>query len=379
MIYLDNSATTLKKPKEVSKALKDSISSLKYANPSRGSYDMSIDGLRLIYNTRKKVAKLFHIDNPLNIAFTPNVTYSINLVLNSLNLKKVVTTDSEHNSVLRPLYYMQNNGLKLSFLELNDKGEIVSEKLKELIKEDIDAIVITACSNVTGNITDLDKIYNIIKDKNILMIVDLAQLGGVKDINLSKYNNSIFCFTGHKSLYGPQGIGGIIVNADIEFNQVFSGGSGHDSFLKTQPTQMPDVFEYGTQNIHSIAGLSAGLDYILKKGMNNIEKELIKKTKYFYNKLKSIDGVKIYGNHSINTAPIVSMNYKDINASKLSTLLWEKYKIATRAGSHCAPRLHNHFNTEKQQILRFSFSTFTTYKELDYSVNSLKEIIGTFI
>lgn len=378
MIYFDNSATTLQKPIEVANAVYNSISSQKYGNPSRGSHDFSINALRGLYKTRFEIAKLFSIDEPLNIALTSNVTTGLNLVIRSLlnNTDHVISTDSEHNSVLRPLYQFQSRGGQVSFLKIDFKGNIILDELKKSLKKNTKALIITQASNVSGIATDIERVFDFCLENNLILIIDGAQGAGTLSLKFKgrEFPRTVYAFTGHKSLYGPQGTGGLIFVGDIVLKSVFSGGSGINSFSRTQPDILPDIFEYGTQNVHSNAGLFEGVKYINETGIENIERNLYKLTKYFYDSVKNIDGVILYNDFSSRMAPIVSLNFKHYSSSELSDILWNKYEIATRPGSHCAPKYHESMGTRERGMVRFSFSTFNTFEEVDEVVNILRRL-----
>ncbi|CEM61164.1 aminotransferase class V-fold PLP-dependent enzyme [Treponema phagedenis] len=375
IIYFDNSSTTLIKPKEVGDAVRDSINSQAFANPSRGTYDMSVNSLRKIYTLRSELAEFFGIDEPLNIALTSNVTTALNLSLNSILASgdHVITSLAEHNSVLRPLYHLNNLGVEISFLPLTDKGEIDLSFLEKLIRPTTKAVVITHMSNVSGIVTNLQVVYDFCLMNNLYLIIDAAQSAGVINIkfNKGKYPKTIFCFTGHKGLYGPQGTGGIIRVGDFDLHEVFTGGGGN-SKLKTLE-EMPDIFEYGTINVHSNAGLLEGVRYVKKYGIEKIEKHNKDLAKYVYENLKNLTGAVLY-NEIENNGGIVSFNYKNYASKKVSDYLWEKGQIATRPALHCAPLYHKAMGTYERGMVRVSFSTFNTKEEADQLLKILCEM-----
>lgn len=370
MIYLDNAATTIDKDQRVARAVYDAIYSRDFANPSRGAYKLSLNSLSLLMETRKNVGRLFGMKNPLNVVLVPNVTYGLNFVIKSLFKKgdHVITSVSEHNSVLRPLYSI--DGLSLSFLDL-DNFFIDFSNLEDLIKENTKALVITGASNVSGNITNLEYVHKICQKHGLKLIIDGAQLAGYVNFDISKFPDSIFLFTGHKGLHGPQGTGGFVINGDFEFSQVFSGGSGFDSFSKTQPHVLPDLFEPGTHNVHSFAGLNEAVKIILE---NNHKDKLNKLQEKLEKGLREIPGLTFYKNFDKKSVPIVSFNIKNMEAGKVSTILWEKYSICTRAGSHCAPLFHEKMGTKNKGIVRMSLSYYNTYEEIEKAIEAVREI-----
>lgn len=372
MIYLDNAATTIDKDESVARAVYNAINSKSFGNPSRGAYKVSLDALDLLMQTRKKVGSFFGMDNPLNVVLCQNITFALNFVIKSLFNKSdhIITSLSEHNSVLRPLYDLEKDGAEISFIGIKDDFSLDLEKIKKLVKKNTKALVITGASNVSGVLTDLDKAYEICKKNNLNLIIDGAQVAGYLPFDINKYDNSIFLFTGHKGLHAPQGTGGFIVNGDFDFRQVFSGGSGFDSFSKTQPHVLPDLFEPGTANVHSFAGLKAAIEFLEKNPHDDINKL----TKILYDGLKDIKGLKFYSNINLKHVPIISFNIKDIPANYIAMKLWDDYEICVRAGSHCAPLFHEKMGTKKQGIVRMSLSFYNTKEEIEKTIEAVKNI-----
>ncbi|MEL3908206.1 MAG: aminotransferase class V-fold PLP-dependent enzyme [Treponemataceae bacterium] len=379
MIYFDNAATTLIKPEQVRKLIIEGISSGKYGNPGRGSHKAALNALEEIYKTREALAKLFNLGEPENIALTQNGSASLNFVINSLFAEPqnahIITTVTEHNSVLRPLYALEKKGLKLSFVGINEEGVLNYEMFENLIQAETKAIITTHASNVTGNKTDIERVYKIAKKHGLIFIVDASQTAGSCPIDISAFENSIFCFTGHKGLLGPGGTGVICVNGDFKFSQVFSGGSGHDSFNKNHPNQMPDIFEVGTINVPSFMGLRGGVEFILEVGTKTIEAKLNKLKQAFLKGLTNIPKLKIAGDKTFEkTSAIVSLNLAELSSSELSFVLDDSYEIATRPGAHCAPRLHEALGTKEQGLVRFSFSYFNTIEEINKALEVLETL-----
>ncbi len=375
MIYFDNSATTLQKPEEVGKEVFRGIASGQFGNPGRGAHSAAHNALAELFKTRQSLAELFNIKNPLNIALCQNATAALNLVIKSLFSHKdgIITTKLEHNSVLRPLYQLEDQGAALSFIDFDtETGNLLYDEIEPAITPRTRAIIVNHCSNVIGSVCDLDRIHAICKKHNLIMIVDASQSAGTIPIDVSKYDNSIFCFTGHKGLYGPQGTGGIAVNGAFTFKQVFAGGSGVHSFDRMHPAEMPDVFEAGTANVPSFMGLTAGCAYIRKTGIKTIAAQLEKLRKDFIEAVRMIPDIKIYGATGAGAA--VGINIGDMPSGEVSRLLDETYAIMTRPGAHCAPLVHKTFGTEKQGIVRFSFSSFNTEEEIKEAAAALKKI-----
>lgn len=373
-MYFDNSATTLHKPASLKEKYIELLESESYGNPSRSGHALSQNSMMGIYETKMDLAKIFHIGDPNDIALTENASFGLNMVIKSLIKENdhVITTTTEHNSVLRPLY---QSGAELSFLDFDDNCEVDFDKISELIKENTRFIVSNHASNLLANLNDLDKIHEISDKYNLVMIIDMAQTAGCVDVDLSKYTNSIFVFTGHKSLYGPSGTGGIIKVGDFDFSNVFAGGSGVNSFDKCHPKDFPAIFEVGTSNFLSQIAMDASLKFLLETGIENINEKIKKLTKRFYEGIENIEGIKIYSKKPEGDfTGIVSFNLSDMDSSELSLILDEEYNIQTRPGAHCAPLIHKHFGTENQGIVRFSFSYFNTDEEIDTAIKAVKEI-----
>lgn len=372
MIYFDNSATTLQKPPEVAQAVARAIQ--KFGNPGRSFCDPAMEAARAVFQARSEIAKLAKLENPLNIAFTSGSTESLNLVLNSLvsSSDNVITSVLEHNSVLRPLYKI---GCQLSFIECDDEGNLILNKLDKLLKKNTRYVICTHGSNLTGTITDVGCLSDFCKKNGLIFILDVSQtLGSIETLgNMA----DILCFTGHKALFGPQGTGGVITNMKSGFNLVKTGGSGSNSFALNQSLEMPDIFEAGTHNAHGLAGLQKGVEYINRLGVDTIAEKENYLIRIFLRGISDIPSVRLYGpgfNAGGKRLPIAALNIGDLPAEDVAYQLWEKWRIATRAGSHCAPLVHKHFKTQEQGMVRFSFSVFNTQEEIYLAISALHEV-----
>lgn len=381
MIYFDNAATSKKKPDEVIEAVVAAMTNL--GNAGRGVNAASLDAGRIVLDTRKKIAKLFNIKDCNNIAFTYNSTESLNIAIKGFLMREgihAISTILEHNSVLRPLYECEKKGLEIDFVRADELGNPKYEEFESLIRNNTKAIICTHASNLTGNIVDIGRIGKLCKERGIIFIVDASQTAGVIPIDVEDMNIDILCFTGHKSLLAPQGTGGIYINPELYIEGLKSGGTGINTYSKIQPKEMPTRLEAGTLNVHGIAGLNAALSYIERYGIDNIRNKEEKLCEYFYSKLKElseISDIKIYGDFSsFNRCPIVSINIEDIDSSEIGDILYSEFEISVRSGGHCAPLMHEHFETKEQGMVRFSFSHFNTIEEIDFCIESLKNILG---
>ena len=378
MIYLDNAATTMKKPQCVIDAVVAAMSHM--GNAGRGATTAALDASRVIYDTREKLSDLFNLQTPSRVAFTCNSTESLNTAIKGIlsSGDHAITTALEHNSVLRPLYDLQSKGMELSIVDCDENGNIDYNDFEKLIKENTKAIVCTHASNLVGNVLDVKKIGSIAKKHNLIFIVDASQSAGVFEIDMQDMNIDILCFTGHKGLLGPQGTGGICVREGIDVRPLKVGGSGVNTFSKEQPVEMPTHLEAGTLNGHALAGLNAALDYLKEEGIDNIQKREEELMFRFYNGIKDIKDIKIFGNFENKRAAIVTFNVGDIDSAAFSDELSFAYDISTRAGAHCAPLMHKAMNTVEQGAVRFSFSHYNTEEEIDTAIKAVKEIAASY-
>lgn len=375
MIYLDSSATSFLKPPQVAEAVFRSFNTI--GNAGRGAHAPTLNASRLIYDTREKLAALFGTPDPSRIAFTCNATEALNIAIHGAIHpgEHVITTACEHNSVLRPLYLKEKEGTELTIIPADKKGRIRYDLLESSVKSNTSAIVLTHASNLSGNVTDLAFVSNFAKKHGLLLIVDASQTAGSLPINVVKMGIDILCFTGHKGLFGPQGTGGLYVREGLTLSPLKSGGSGIHSFDRQHPTDMPTALEAGTLNGHGIAGLNAGLDYILSTGVKNIHTKEISLSRRFVNGISDISDLKLYGDIDAPLrTPIISLNIGNMSSASVSDILWEDYEICVRAGAHCAPLMHKTFGTEKQGAVRFSFSCFNTEAEIDTAIQAMHEI-----
>lgn len=375
MIYLDNAATTLKKPACVVQAVTEAICNL--GNSGRSIHSGAMDASRVIFQTRMALAQLFGAESPDRIAFTANSTQSLNIAIKGILSPgdHVITTALEHNSVLRPLYEMEDLGVALTILPADKFGRVSYADFEKAIRKNTKAIVCTHGSNLTGNLVDIGKIGKIARKHDLLFVVDASQTAGVFPIDVQQMHIDILCFTGHKSLLGPQGVGGIYVREGVQVKPLLSGGSGVQTYLRNHPPQMPTALEAGTLNAHGIAGLLAAVNYIRETGMDTIRHTEQTLMWEFYEKVSKIPGITVYGDFTTqNRCPIVALNVRDYDSGKISDVLYEAYQIATRPGAHCAPLMHQALGTVQQGAVRFSFSHFNTTDEINIAVSALQEL-----
>lgn len=375
MIYFDNAATTLQKPESVVRAVLEAMTS--FGNPGRGVHESALAASRAIYDARCALARLFHVGNPARIAFTANATQALNTAIKGILNPgdHVITTALEHNSVLRPLYELEERGVELTILPADKQGRVAYEAFEAAIRSNTRAIVCTHGSNLTGNLVDVGKTGAIAKTHGLLLVVDASQTAGVVPIDVGKMNIDILCFTGHKGLLGPQGTGGLYVREGVAVRPLLTGGSGVQSHSKTHPAQMPTALEAGTLNAHGLAGLNAGVGYLLETGIDRIRQKELDLMWAFYEGVNAIPGITVYGDFSSGErCPIVSLNVRDYDSSQVSDALFSQYGIATRPGAHCAPLMHDALGTGNRGAVRFSFSHDNTMEEINTAISALQEV-----
>lgn len=375
MIYLDNAATTLHKPQQVIDAVVHAMQSM--GNCARGTHEEALDAARTVYDARVRLASLFGCPRVDHVAFTANSTEALNIAINGLidPGDHVISTDLEHNSVLRPLYRLEaEHGAELSFVPADKFGNVDYADFERLMKPNTRAVVCTNASNLTGTVLDIERIAKTAHSHGALVIVDASQTAGCWPIDMKKMGIDVLCFTGHKGLMGPQGTGGICVKEGIEIRPFKVGGSGVQSYSRTHPAEYPTRLEAGTLNGHGIAGLGAAAKFISETGVENIHAKERSLMLRFYEGVKNIEGVTVYGDFTKDKTAIVALNIRDYESGEVSYELSQGYGIATRPGAHCAPRMHKALGTAEVGAVRFSFSFYNTEEEVDEAVRAVAEL-----
>ena len=375
MIYLDNAATTLHKPPQVMDAVVRAMTAM--GNAARGAHGGALEAARTVYNTRVKLARLSGCPRPDHVIFTANSTEALNIAISGLIRPgdHVITTDCEHNSVLRPLYRLEEGGAALDVVPADRLGRVAYEDLEALLRPDTRAVVCTHASNLTGNVLDIARIGEMARRRGALLIVDASQTAGALPIDMEAMGIDVLCFTGHKGLMGPQGTGGLCVRPGVEIEPWKVGGSGVHSYDRRQPREYPTRLEAGTLNGHGIAGLSAALDFLQEVGLEAIEAKERALMDRFYQAVSAMDGVTVYGDFSqARRSAIVALNIRDYDSAAVSDELSETYGIATRPGAHCAPRMHQALGTTDRGAVRFSFSWFNTEDEVDEAIRAVGQL-----
>ena len=380
-IYLDNAATSFPKPEAMLAAM-TAYQQAVGANPGRSGHGLSIDAGRIIYETRETLARLFHIEDPLRIVLTKNSTEALNIALQG-GLRPgdhVITSGMEHNSVMRPLRHLESQGVRVSVIPCSPRGELDPEDIKKAIHPATKMIVLTHASNVTGTILPVEAVGAIIREKgDILFCVDAAQTAGAFPIDVQKMKIDLLAFTGHKSLYGPQGTGGLYIRKGLEkgIAPLMMGGTGSRSEFEAQPDFMSDKYESGTPNTIGFAGLGAGVTYLAEQTIDGIrakEEQLIRR---FLERLEAFkDQVTVYGlNDAARQTAVISFNVKNISPSDAAMFFEEKFGILCRPGLHCAPAAHRTIGTFPQGTVRFSFGFFNTSRDMDRAAKAVMALI----
>lgn len=374
MIYLDNAATTLRKPPCVAEAVVAALGS--FGNSGRGAHEESLSAGRIIYDARVRLGRLFHAD-PERVCFTINSTEALNTAITGLFGPKdhVISTDLEHNSVLRPLYRHAAHGGEVSFVPADRDGRIDYADFERLLQRNTRAVVCIHGSNLTGDVLDLARIGAFCRAHGLLFVVDASQTAGVLPIDMEAQHIDVLCFTGHKSLLGPQGTGGLCVGAGVEIEPLKVGGTGVQSYSKIQPREYPTRLEAGTLNGHGIAGLYAALGFLEETGIGTIHARESALARRFCEQVRAIPGVRLYGNYDAAVrTPIVTLNIGDYDSALVSDELAQRFGVATRPGAHCAPRLHRALGTAEQGAVRFSWSFYNTEEETDAAAQAVRTL-----
>lgn len=375
MIYLDNAATGGFKPYKV---LETATSIMKYlnANPGRSGHTLSQTASDYVFSCRKKLKEFFNAPNVSRVIFTKNCTESLNLCIQGgIKKGRVLTTTLEHNSVLRPLFTMQRNGLiDVTVIEPSNKRYITLDDVINSYSSDVSAVIVNAVSNVTGESSKIEEIGNFMKDKKALFIVDGAQAGGHIPIDM-RWGIDALCLAGHKGLYSILGVGVLILSEKADIEPLILGGTGTETFNPYQPSVYPEKLESGTLNLPAICSLEEGVDY-LENNLSYISMHLENASEFLIGKLSQIEKIKIFSNP--NPCGIVSFSVGDTPSSEICEILSSKYDIAVRGGYHCAPLVHKMLKTQDNGLIRASICIHNTKRELIALYSAIKEIANCF-
>ncbi|KNZ43396.1 aminotransferase class V-fold PLP-dependent enzyme [Acetobacterium bakii] len=377
-VYLDNAATTFPKPLIVPEKIYDYIVN-NGGTSGRGSYEKAMLADGLVYQTRKRLAKLFHHEDPKTVIFTSSVTESLNLTLQGI-LKPgdhVVTSALEHNAVWRCLKTLERDrGIRITVVPANVQGETMIDDVAAAIQPETRLLVFTHASNVLGTIQPIGAIGQLARDKGILFLVDAAQTAGVLPIDVQAQCIDLLAFTGHKSLLGPMGTGGLVVNCDVVIHPLISGGTGGDSAYEYQPDYYPNHLEAGTMNVSGIIGLGAALEFLEAEGLENIRHKEDALMDYALNALKVIPGIELYGpQDSAKTVGVIPFNLKGHVPEEIAFFLDQNCQVMIRAGLHCAPSAHRLIGTVERGTCRIGIGYFNEIAHIDALIAGLHAFI----
>jgi len=376
MIYLDNAATSFQKPKQVIEAVNDCL--INYcANPGRSGHKPALWAGRAVYNARESLAEFFNIADPFRVIFTAGATGSLNLAIKG-SLKKgdhVITTSMEHNSVLRPLSRIKEDGVEISIVECSKEGLVDIKDIENEIKPNTKMVICTYASNVTGTVMPVKEIGEICRKHGILFLVDAAQSAGIFEIDVQDMDIDLLAVPGHKGLMGMQGMGILYIGERADITQLQEGGTGSNSEQIVQPAIFPDKYESGTLNLPGIVSVDAGISFIKKAGLSELRAHEEALTRIFLEGVKNIKGTVVYGHSSsAASAAVIALNLANVSSSELASILDEEFNICTRAGLHCAPLAHKTIGTLESAAVRFSFGFFNTEAEVRSSIDAIYKI-----
>ncbi len=377
MIYFDNAATTRTKPPEVVDAVVAALSS--FGGVGRGVHEASLDAGMAVFDARNRIAHLLDAPSASRVSFAANATAALNIAIAGLlpDGGIAVTTAASHNSVLRPLFKARDErGCEVRIASVRPDASLDFEQYARLL-EGADLVVATHASNLTGDVYDVVRMALMAHEAGALFVLDAAQTAGSIPLSMAKLGADVVCFTGHKSLYGPQGTGGLCVADGVEIPPFLEGGSGTHSFDERHPRFMPESLEAGTLNAHGLAGLSAGAAYLERMGVDTVSAWLRQVTDRFEAGVLEIPGVRVLGGHGgIDRCGVVAVDVDGADSAAVADVLSMEFGICTRAGAHCAPLMHRAMGTEERGAVRFSFSYFTTNEEIEAGIDALGQVVG---
>ncbi len=378
-IYFDNGSTSFPKAPGVGDAIRDIIEHGAY-NINRGGYEGAYEVADMVLTTREQLCRLFHFSESRNVVFTPSITYSLNYVIKGL-LKPgdhVIVSSMEHNGMMRPLVQMAHQGVTFDVAQADRDGVLDPQKVEDLIRPNTRAVMMLHASNLCGTMLPIQQVGEICARHGLIFVVDTAQTAGVFPIDMEKMHIDALCFTGHKGLRGPQGVGGMLLRDELcsQMTPLISGGTGSRSDSEEVPDFMPDRFESGTMNLPGIAGLHRALTYLEEYGIENIARQELAICQRFIDGALTLPDTRVVGKlDTQDRAAIVSLDFQKMDNAEVSFLLDNQYGVMTRCGLHCAPRAHKSLGTFPQGTVRFSFSHHNTPEEVDTCIEGLRKIL----
>jgi len=378
MIYFDNASTSHPKAPGVSNAMKNILDQGCF-NINRGGYSDAYEISSLVFDTREKIAKLFGAKSPRNVVFSSGITHSLNIALKGLLSPgdHVVTTQMEHNSVIRPLAQLKTLGVVVDVVRCDSSGMLDLDEMRKKITDNTKLVVITHASNVCGSIQPIREVGKLCREHGTLLLVDSAQTAGVLQISMECDHVDMLAFTAHKGLLSAPGLGGLVLSQNIadKITPLIAGGTGSHTHIETMPNELPDKLEAGTMNIPGIAALSASLDYINEIGIDHIYENKYKLLTFLTGGLQALESVHILGPENLNAkCAIVALDFKSLDNATVSARLDEEFKIMTRCGLHCAPNAHKALGTFPHGVVRCSIGHKNTKAEIDELLRAVEAI-----
>lgn len=378
MIYLDNAATTMMKPPEVAEAVSKALCS--FGGVGRGVHPASLVAGRAVFEARMRIADLLGAPSASCVSFALNATMALNIAIQGLAVPgcTVLTTAASHNSVLRPLYRLRDEqGAKVLVAPINPDGSLDFDAYTQLLREnEVRFVAATHASNLTGDVYDVAQMAACAHAQGALFVLDAAQTAGAIPLSQQEIGADVVCFTGHKSLFGPQGTGGLCVLPSVDLPPLLEGGSGTHTYDERHPRFMPEALEAGTVNAHGLAGLAAGVKFIQVEGVERIHGKVGKLLHRFEEGLARLDGVSVLGGcGGIDRCGVAAITAQGVDPAQLGDALAREYDVCIRAGAHCAPLMHRAMGTEESGAVRFSFSYFNTEREVDEALDALESCL----
>lgn len=378
-IYFDNGSTSWPKAPGVQEAVSELLKNGAF-NINRGNYAGAYEVESVVLETRDQLVQLFHGTDSRNVIFTPGITYSLNYFIKGFlkNGDHVLVSGLEHNAVMRPLEQMKLAGVDYDIVPVDEEGNLDPEDLRERIRINTKAVIMTHASNVCGTVVPIREIGSICKEYGLFFAVDTAQSAGTLPVDMQECQVDFLAFTAHKGLLGPQGIGGFLISErlDKRMEPYIAGGTGSQSDSLLMPDYLPDKYESGTMNLPGIIGLHASLDYIREQGLKAIHDKKMELTEYLLNEVKRIPQVRIVGRKDVqDRVAVVSLDFLTIDNAVAAFGLEQECGVMTRVGLHCAPAAHQSLHTFPQGTVRFAFSASNTFSEIDRCVEGILKIL----
>ncbi len=377
MIYLDNAATSWPKPPGVAEAMLHFLQHIG-ANPGRSAHRQAIAAGRVVYEAREAVAQLFNAPDPLHVVFGANVTEALNLALYGYLRPgdHVITSSMEHNSVMRPLRALEHTGVQLTVVSCTPEGFLDPADVEVAIRPNTVLIALNQASNVVGTLLPVAEVAAIARHHGLILLVDAAQTGGAYPVNMQADGIDLLAFTGHKSLYGPMGTGGLIIGERVDIERlkpIKRGGTGSRSEQEEQPDFLPDMCESGTPNAVGLAGLTAGIKWVIAQGVDTIRAHEVALTRQLIAGLQAIPGVTVYGGQEADRqTATVSFNITDKSPAEVGLRLDKEHNVMCRVGLHCAPAAHKTIGTFPVGTVRFGMAALSTSKEVQTALAAVR-------